>query len=157
MKSRGTAGRLSRGPESAAPAIRRRTGSGASAGPRRKARAAPRNPAAVEGFRERVYAWIRRIPRGRVATYGQIARALKLPGGARTAGRAMAACPRGVPWYRVLGAGGRLLTPEPYCTYQRQMLIREGVEFLGPRVNLARHQWSPGRVSTTKRRSSRLH
>ena len=99
-----------------------------------------------------VYRWVKRIPRGRVVTYGQVARALGLSGGGRTTGRAMAACPPGVPWHRVLGAGGRLLTPEPYCTFQRQLLVREGVEFLGPRVNLARHQWRPGRVSPTKRR-----
>ncbi len=99
-----------------------------------------------------VYRWVRQIPRGRVVTYGQVARALRLPGGGRTAGRAMAACPPGGPWHRVLGAGGRLLTREPHSSFQRQLLTREGVEFLGSRVNLARHQWSSGRVSTTKRR-----
>ena len=98
-----------------------------------------------------VYRWVKRIPRGRVVTYGQVARALRLSGGGRTTGRAMAACPPGVPWHRVLGAGGRLLTPEPYCTYQRQLLVREGVEFIGSRVNLARHQWRRGRVSLTTR------
>jgi alkylated DNA nucleotide flippase Atl1 len=46
----------------------------------------------------------------------------------------------------VLGAGGRLLTPEPYSSYQRQLLQREGVEFIGARVNLARHAWKPARA-----------
>jgi methylated-DNA-protein-cysteine methyltransferase related protein len=101
-----------------------------------------------------VYRWVRRIPRGRVVTYGQLARALRLPGGGRTAGRAIAACPPGIPWHRVLGAGGHLLTPEPYRSFQRQLLMREGVEFLGSRVNLTRHQWNAGRVSTTKGRPS---
>jgi alkylated DNA nucleotide flippase Atl1 len=50
-----------------------------------------------------VYKLVKKIPRGRVTTYGAIARALKLSGGARTAGRAMAACPsgHGIPWQRV--------------------------------------------------------
>jgi methylated-DNA-protein-cysteine methyltransferase-like protein len=99
-----------------------------------------------------VYRWVKQIPRGRVVTYGQVARALRLPGGGRTAGRAMAACPPGVPWHRVLGAGGRLLTPEPYSSYQRQLLTREGVEFLGARVNLARHHWKPGRARKSRPR-----
>ena len=52
-----------------------------------------------------VYRLVKRIPRGRAVTYGELARALRLPGGARTAGRAMAACPagRGIPWHRVVG------------------------------------------------------
>ena len=99
-----------------------------------------------------VYRWVRRIPRGRVVTYGQLARALHLPGGARTAGRAMAACPKGVPWQRVLGAGGRILIREPYASFQRQLLEREGVGFLGSRANLARHQWKPAYVSPRKHR-----
>jgi methylated-DNA-protein-cysteine methyltransferase related protein len=99
-----------------------------------------------------VYRWVKRIPRGRVVTYGQLARALRLPGGGRTAGRAMAACPPGVPWHRVLGAGGRLLTREPYSSYQRQLLAREGIEFLGARVNMARHHWQPGRARKSRPR-----
>ena len=102
-----------------------------------------------------VYRWVRRIPRGRVVTYGQLARALRLPGGARTAGRAMAACPKGVPWQRVLGAAGRILIREPYASYQRQLLEREGVEFIGSRANLARHRWKPAHVSPSKRRPRR--
>jgi methylated-DNA-protein-cysteine methyltransferase-like protein len=89
-----------------------------------------------------------------VVTYGQLARALRLRGGARTAGRAMAACPKGVPWQRVLGAGGRILIREPYASYQRQLLAREGVEFIGSRVNLARHGWklAPGGSKSRPRR-----
>ena len=50
-----------------------------------------------------VYKLVKQIPRGRVLTYGAVARALRLPGGARTAGRAMAGCPSGkaIPWHRV--------------------------------------------------------
>ncbi|MGC1201202.1 MAG: MGMT family protein, partial [Candidatus Acidiferrales bacterium] len=62
-----------------------------------------------------VYKLIKKIPRGRVTTYGQLARVLKLPGGARAVGYAMAATPsgRGIPWHRVIGAGGHVRMPEP--------------------------------------------
>jgi methylated-DNA-protein-cysteine methyltransferase-like protein len=92
---------------------------------------------------ERVYKLVKTIPRGSVVTYGELARALKLPGGARTAGRAMAGCPagQGVPWHRVLGAGGRLLIREQAAALQRRLLESEGVEFVGNRVNFGKHGW----------------
>ncbi len=79
---------------------------------------------------------------------------MRLRGGARTAGRAMAGCPqgRGIPWQRVVGAAGRILIREPYASLQRQLLLQEGVEFLGSRVNLARHAWKGHRA---RRRSPR--
>ena len=90
-----------------------------------------------------VYSFVKKIPRGCVLTYGEVARAVKLRGGARTAGRALAACPngRGIPWHRVVGAGGRLLIREPYASLQRQLLIADGVTFLGSRVDISRHAW----------------
>src|SRR3984957_10673396 len=76
-----------------------------------------------------VYTLVKKIPRGRVLTYGQLAKALRLSGGARTAGRAMAACPsgKGVPWHRVVGAGGKLLIREPHASLQRKLLESEGL------------------------------
>jgi methylated-DNA-protein-cysteine methyltransferase-like protein len=102
-----------------------------------------------------VYRLVRRIPRGRVLTYGMLARALRLRGGARSAGRAMAACPagRGIPWHRVVGARGRLLIREPYAALQHRLLASEGVRFLAGRVDLACHTWHPGRSRTRKHRS----
>ena len=100
-----------------------------------------------------VYKLVKKIPRGRVLTYGQVARALRLPGGARTAGRAMAACPngRGVPWHRVVGAGGRLLIREPYASLQRKLLESEGVRVTEKRIpNFQTYQWSPGRTWSAK-------
>ena len=96
---------------------------------------------------DRVYRLVKKIPRGRVLTYGQLARALKLPGGARTAGRAMFACPsqRGIPWQRVVGAEGRILIREPQASLQRKLLESEGTRFTGLRVDMAAHQWSPPR------------
>ena len=94
---------------------------------------------------EPVYRLVKQIPRGRVTTYGALAKALRLRGGARTAGRAMAATPsgRGIPWHRVVGDRGKLLIREPYASLQRKLLESEGVSLLESRVDLHLHGWSP--------------
>jgi methylated-DNA-protein-cysteine methyltransferase-like protein len=106
---------------------------------------------------ERVYRVVRRIPRGRVATYGGVAAVAGLPGRARLVGYALYASGphRGLPWHRVLGAGGRItlakLDPDAALT-QRLRLESEGVRFDGHgRADLAAHAWpaSP-RVGTTR-------
>src|SRR5712671_4663661 len=91
-----------------------------------------------------VYAFVKRIPRGRVITYGGLAKALGLRGGARSAGRAMAACPsgKGVPWHRVVGHGGKLLIREPYASLQRKLLESEGVALRESRVNMKNFAWT---------------
>jgi methylated-DNA-protein-cysteine methyltransferase-like protein len=90
-----------------------------------------------------VYKFVKQIPRGRVITYGALARALHLPGGARSAGRAMAATPsgKGIPWHRVVGARGKLLIREPYASLQRKLLESEGVKLLESRVDLKAYDW----------------
>jgi methylated-DNA-protein-cysteine methyltransferase-like protein len=90
-----------------------------------------------------VYRLVQRIPRGRVLTYGALAKALHLPGGARSAGRAMAATPsgKGIPWHRVLGERGKILIREPYASLQRKLLESEGVTVVESRVDLKRHLW----------------
>ncbi|MFA5027694.1 MAG: MGMT family protein [Candidatus Methylomirabilota bacterium] len=100
------------------------------------------------GFFERVYAIVRRIPRGRVASYGQIARLAGASRHARVVGWAMHGTPKGagIPWHRVLQQGGGLspaVSPrEP--GRQRRLLEAEGVVFrLDGRVDLAAHQWVP--------------
>lgn len=102
---------------------------------------------------EPVYRLIKRIPRGRVTTYGELARALRLRGGARAAGYAMAACPsgRGIPWHRVVAAGGRLIIREPYGSLQRRMLETEGVTIQGNRVDMTRYAWRPAKKKTAGR------
>jgi len=101
-----------------------------------------------------VYRLVKKIPRGRVTTYGEIARALKLRGGARVAGYAMAASPsgRGIPWHRVVGSGGRLIIREPYASLQRRLLESEGVEISGLRINYKKYGWSPSRKRKTRRK-----
>lgn len=90
-----------------------------------------------------VYRLVKKIPRGRVTTYGALAKALHLRGGARAAGHAMAACPSGsgIPWHRVIGAGGRLLIREPHSSLQRRLLETEGVAVDGKRVNMKEYVW----------------
>jgi len=108
---------------------------------------------------QRIYDAVKRIPRGRVVTYGQLARLLKVPGGARTVGFAMAGTPsgQGIPWHRVVGAGGRLLPREPYASKQRMLLETEGTSFAGMKVDLRSHLWTPTvkRVQTRVSRKAR--
>ena len=102
---------------------------------------------------EPIYRLVKRIPRGRVTTYGALARALKVPGGARVVGYAMAGCPngRGIPWHRVVGAGGRLIIREPYASKQRRLLESEGVEIGARTLDMQRFGWLPKRA--VKKRS----
>ena len=96
----------------------------------------------------RIYAVVRRIPRGRVATYGQVARLAGLPGRARQVGYALHALAEAdrVPWQRVVNARGEVSVraePGMDCV-QRQLLEREGVTFDGRgRVDLERCGWRP--------------
>lgn len=106
---------------------------------------------------ESVYRLVKKIPRGRVVTYGQVAKLLHLPGGARAAGYAMAATPRGrgIPWQRVVGAGGRLLIREPYASLQRRLLASEGIEVGSRRIDMKRFGWSPVKKKSRAQKKSR--
>src|ERR1700693_3553834 len=97
-----------------------------------------------------VYQLVQRIPRGRVLTYGALAKALRLPGGARTAGRAMASTPsgQGIPWHRVVGERGKILIRGPHAMLQKKLLESEGVKLVESRVQLKLHAWKP--VSKTR-------
>ena len=100
-----------------------------------------------------VYRLVKQIPRGRVLSYGGLAKALRLRGGARSAGRAMAATPsgKGIPWHRVVGENGKILIREPYASLQRKLLESEGVQVVESRVNLKRHLWKPAKKAQPKR------
>jgi methylated-DNA-protein-cysteine methyltransferase-like protein len=105
-------------------------------------------PSAGSGNYARIYAVVRRIPRGRVATYGQIAELAGLPGHARQVGYALHALPEGtaVPWHRVLNARGTLSLRRDSGgeITQRIKLEREGVRFgAGGRIPLERLRWRP--------------
>lgn len=102
---------------------------------------------------EPVYKLVQQIPRGRVLTYGALAKALRLPGGARTAGRAISGTPsgRGIPWHRVLGANGRILIRGPHAMLQKKLLESEGLEVVEMRVRIDGHLWKvPSRKPAAK-------
>ena len=94
---------------------------------------------------EAVYAVVRQIPFGRVATYGQVADMVEsVRVSAREVGAAMAASPANVPWQRVVGAGGRLPIGkrDPLLKMRQQQLLEtEGVQFLeNGNVDMTRYQ-----------------
>ena len=110
-------------------------------------------------FDREVYALVRRIPRGRTVTYGQVAAMLGRPRAARAVGGAMRRCPAGVPWHRVLNASGRISRRKRAASMltQRMLLEREGVTMRRGRVDLAHHAWdaAAGACRTRRRRGSR--
>jgi methylated-DNA-protein-cysteine methyltransferase related protein len=83
-----------------------------------------------------IAAVIRRIPRGKVSTYGAVAEAAGYPRGARHVSKVLNQVP-GLPWQRVLGSGGRISLSGEYGLEQRFLLEAEGVRFKGKRVDLA--------------------
>jgi methylated-DNA-protein-cysteine methyltransferase related protein len=85
--------------------------------------------------RMRIEAAIRRIPRGKVSTYGAIARAAGLPGKARQVAQVLLRG-FGLPWQRVLGAGGEIKLRGDSALEQRFRLEAEGVRFRGRRVDM---------------------
>ena len=99
-----------------------------------------------EGFFQRVYHMVARIPYGKVATYGQIALYLGYPRAARTVGWALHALPQGteIPWHRVINSQGRVSTSclTHSADLQRAMLEEEGIVFDKKGfVDLARYRW----------------
>jgi len=108
---------------------------------------------------ERIWAVVRRIPKGRVATYGQIAAIVGIPRHARQVGYALGAAPEGrnLPWQRVINAKGEVSQrARPGSDdFQQVLLEAEGVEFdRHGRTDLKRFQWNPRsytRVTKKKR------
>lgn len=97
---------------------------------------------------EQIYEVVRRVPRGRVATYGQVAALAGLAGHARQVGYALSALDddSGVPWHRVINARGEVSRrAEPGGERAQIVLLeREGVTFDDDgRIRLSRHRWQP--------------
>src|ERR1700752_5191129 len=100
-------------------------------------------------MRLRIERAIRAIPRGKVSTYGAVARAAGFPGAARQ----VAATLRrgfGLPWQRVLGAGGAIKLTGDSAMEQRLRLEAEGVRFRGRRVDMKVCEWKLGRPSKSR-------
>ena len=83
---------------------------------------------------------IRSIPRGKVSTYGGVARAAGFPGAARMVARVLRRS-YGLPWQRVLGAGGQIKLTGDAAIEQRLRLEAEGVRFRGRKVDMKAHEW----------------
>jgi methylated-DNA-protein-cysteine methyltransferase-like protein len=83
---------------------------------------------------------VRRVPRGKVATYGDVAYAAGYPGAARQVAWALHTSSNGLPWHRIVGAEGKILLPGEGGFEQRMRLRAEGVEFVGLRVNMKAHR-----------------
>lgn len=88
----------------------------------------------MESMFQRIRETIRLIPRGRVASYGDVARAAGFPGAARQVVWALRAPGAPLAWHRVVGAGGRILLPGEGGLEQRTRLASEGIRFRGERI-----------------------
>jgi len=102
---------------------------------------------------------IRKVPRGKVATYGDIAYAAGFPGAARQVAWALHAHGHELPWQRIVGAGGRILLGGEHGFEQRMRLEQEGVRFIGLRVDMKAYQHSffRGKSAAAKKAGSRVH
>src|SRR5689334_23800772 len=89
---------------------------------------------------QRIRATIMSIPRGHVSSYGAVARAAGIPRGARLVVRTLSQS-HGLPWHRVVAAGGRIAIPGEGGLDQRFRLEMEGVKFSGKRVRMAEFEF----------------
>lgn len=101
----------------------------------------------ASGAYAEVYTLVRRIPRGRVMTYGQIAGLIEQRLSPRAVGWAMHGCPEDVPWQRVVNAAGGCSTgrlPDMPDGLQQAMLETEGIKFRpNATLNLEHYRWIP--------------
>jgi methylated-DNA-protein-cysteine methyltransferase-like protein len=93
-----------------------------------------------------IEAAIRRIPKGKVSTYGAVARAAGLPGAARQVAKVLHRS-FDLPWQRVLGAGGEIKLRGDSAIEQRLRLEAEGVHFRGRKVDMKQHDYKFARAT----------
>ncbi len=113
----------------------------------------PRKAGDRAGALARIRRVIASVPRGRVITYGWAAEAAGYPRSPRLTVHALRHA-EGLPWHRVVAAGGRIALPGVEGQEQRLRLTLEGVSFRGPRVRIDRHGWIP-RARTGRLRGAR--
>ena len=98
-------------------------------------------------LRQAVYCLVARIPKGRVATYGQLATLAGYPGRARQVGYALAGMPEDLdlPWHRVINAQGKISprTSSKFHELQYSLLEQEGIVFVENRIDLRQYLWEP--------------
>ena len=118
------------------------------------------SPPNQQAYYEQVWNLVRQIPRGKVASYGQIALMIPPPMGVpfesykafspRWVGGAMAACPNDVPWQRVINSQGKI-SERAGAERQRQLLEEEGVIFVKDKVDMKKYGWrGPGKADEPK-------
>ena len=103
-----------------------------------------------QAWYDQIWNLARQVPEGKVATYGQLAQMLSSPPGFSAedykaysplwAGDAMAACPKDVPWHRIINSQGKN-SLRLDAERQRRMLEAEGLEFVNDKIDLKRNQW----------------
>ena len=108
------------------------------------------SPPDPQAFYQQVWSLVRKIPRGKAATYGQIALMIPPPLGVeletykafapRWVGGAMAACPDDVPWQRVINSQGKISARDG-AEKQRQLLEEEGIVFVKDKIDLKKFGW----------------
>lgn len=102
---------------------------------------------------QKIRAAIMKVPRGKVSTYGAIACAAGLPRGARLVVRVLRQT-HGLPWHRIVAAGGRIATPGEHALDQRFRLEMEGVKFSGRKVRMAGFEFKfPKKKSVLKKKN----
>ncbi len=98
---------------------------------------------------------VRKVPRGKVSTYGAVAKAAGYAGAARQVVWALrAATGRGLPWHRVVAAAGHIALPGESGMEQRLRLQQEGVTFRGLKVDMAAHEHKFTRTKVKKKFTS---
>jgi len=100
----------------------------------------------------RIRATIMTVPRGKVSTYGAIAEAAGIPRGARMVVRVLRQS-HGLPWHRIVAAGGRIATPGEHALDQRFRLEMEGVKFSGRKVRMAEFEFKFPKRKTLKKKN----
>ena len=103
---------------------------------------------------ENIRRTIRMVPHGKVATYGSVARAAGYPGASRLVARVLRNS-EGLPWQRILGAGGQIKLPGEAGMEQRFRLQMEGVMFRGRRVDMKLHEHRFAKRKPTQEKRSK--
>lgn len=98
-------------------------------------------------LRQRIFTIVKEVPKGYIATYGQIANLAGLPGYARVVGQTLSKLPSDtqLPWHRVISATGKISVLEDSESFleQKKRLLNEGITFTKTRINLKEYQWQP--------------
>ncbi|WP_067863678.1 MGMT family protein [Neptuniibacter marinus] len=98
-------------------------------------------------YQERIWQAVSMIPKGYVATYGQVAELAGLPRMARAVGRTLSQLPKDtqLPWHRIINAKGMISFPSESEAYKRQRfrLEEEGISFINGKIKLKSYQWRP--------------